>query len=49
MNEVNFLKVDEIIKIIDKAADKNWISRVAAENIIYEILETANNEKYKRP
>lgn len=44
-----YVKISEVEKIIDKAAEDHKISRPAAEFIIYQIYRLNDPAKFKRP
>lgn len=49
MREAKFIKIDEVIKIIEKAEKQRIISPRTAEALIYLIYEETDTNKYKRP
>lgn len=44
-----YVKISEVEKIIDKAAEQQKISRPAAEAIIYQIYKLNDPAKFKKP
>ena len=49
INTPQYIKIDDIIKILDKAVDQKMITGKAADEIIHRIYENADAGKYKRP
>ena len=49
INKTIWIKIDEAIKVIEKAADKKLINHKTAETIIQDLYHETNTDKYHRP
>ena len=47
--ETKYIKIDDAIKVIDKAEKEGIINRITAEEIIHRIYKATEPSKYKKP
>lgn len=49
IDRIDYIKIDKMIKVIERAANKNIISKAAAETIIQDIYHEADKNPWKTP
>lgn len=45
----NYIKIDDAIRVIERAADKRWIDNKTAEMIIHDLYHETDINKYHKP
>lgn len=48
-NEIKYIEIDKIIRILDKCASRKIITQKQADELIHEIYEEMDPKRFKKP